>query len=339
MKFSTDKKQTIILYLLDKISNNTQSISKVVADAFNISQNTVHTYINELLSNNVIKKGKRGQYELVTTQFEYDLKRSNGDLNADIHVYNVCLDQHIRSLADNIQDIWSYAFTEMVNNVIDHSEAENLNVVIIQDYLRTHVIIADDGMGIFEKIKNHFSLPNLDEAICELFKGKLTTDEKNHSGEGIFFTSKMMDTFLISSSGKIFTTSNYSNDHILNMNESFSGTCVFMSLSNFTHKQAHEVFDLYASIDGGFTKTRIPLKNIFDSAPVSRSQAKRVCNRLDRFEQVTLDFDEIGWMGQGFAHQLFVVYQNAHPQIILCPINMNESVTKMYNHVLNSAQG
>jgi anti-sigma regulatory factor (Ser/Thr protein kinase) len=338
MKFNADKKQTIILYLLEKISANTKSVSKVVSDAFDISTNTVHTYINELILDGVIKKGKRGQYELVSTQFDYTLKRSKGELDSDTYAYDACLSRHIASLAENVKRIWLYAFTEMANNVVDHSDAENMQVIVTQNYLETAVLIMDDGVGIFEKIKKHFSLSGLDEAICELFKGKLTTDEQNHSGEGIFFTSKMMDKFLISSSGKIFTTSKYNNDNVFDMDEASSGTCVFMSLSNFTHKEPREVFDLYSNDDGGFSKTRIPLKNIFDSAPVSRSQAKRVCNRLEDFQEVIFDFDDIGWMGQGFAHQLFVVFQNSHPQISLVPINMNESVTNMYNHVLNSSR-
>jgi hypothetical protein len=109
-----------------------------------------------------------------------------------------------------------------------------------------------------------------------------------------------------------------------------------MSLSNFTQKTPQEVFDLYANVDGGFTKTRIPVKNMFDTSPVSRSQAKRVCNRLENFEEVIIDFDGISWMGQGFAHQLFVVFANEHPNIRLLPVNMNEDITKMYNHVVKT---
>ena len=50
-------------------------------------------------------------------------------------------------------------------------------------------------------------------------------------------------------------------------------------------------------------------------------------------QEVILDFEDLEWMGQGFAHQIFVVFQNAHPQILLTPVNMNEAVTKMYQHV------
>ena len=74
---------------------------------------------------------------------------------------------------------------------------------------------------------------------------------------------------------------------------------------------------------------------MFDSSPVSRSQAKRVCNRLNKFKEVEFDFDGIQWMGQGFAHQIFVVFQNDHPDINLIPINMNETVTKMLKHVIS----
>lgn len=96
------------------------------------------------------------------------------------------------------------------------------------------------------------------------------------------------------------------------------------------------MFDSFYDVDGGFTKTRIPLKNIFDAAPISRSQAKRICNRLEKFEGVELDFEDLEWMGQGFAHQIFVVFERTNPQIKIVPVNMNEAVEKMYNHVINS---
>lgn len=203
--------------------------------------------------------------------------------------------------------------------------------------VKTYVMITDDGIGIFKKIKEHFGYSTLDEAICELFKGKLTTDSANHSGEGIFFSSKMMDDYFIVSSGKIFTSNKYDNSKIISIAESNTkGTCVIMSLSNFTHKTPKEVFDLYADMEGGFIKTKIPLKNVFDSSPVSRSQAKRICNRLEKFKEVVLDFDGVQWMGQGFAHQLFVVFANQHPDIRLIPINMNEDITKMHSHVIQT---
>ena len=337
MKFTKDRKQSIKHYILEKIDQDTPSISKTVADTFSINPSTIHSYINELVKDNVIVKVKHGQYELVNKEYSYLLKRENGDLDDDTYAFDICLKEHIEGFENNVQDIWSYTFSEMINNVMDHSLADSVKITISQNFLATCVMIEDNGIGIFQKIKDYFKLSSIEDAICELFKGKLTTDTKNHSGEGIFFSSKLMDDFLIISSSKIFTTNKYDEGKILSLVlENQKGTCVFMELSNFSHKTAKEIFDAYSNVDGGFVKTKIPLKNIFDTSPVSRSQAKRICNRLDKFKEVIVDFDEIEWLGQGFAHQLFVVFANSHPGIILTPINMNEDVTKMYNHVKNT---
>ena len=120
-----------------------------------------------------------------------------------------------------------------------------------------------------------------------------------------------MDRFIIYSSQKIFTINKYEESAIADMHEvSGDGTVVYMELSNNSKKEINEVFDRYLNVDGGFTKTIIPLKNIFESSPVSRSQARRVVSGLEKFKEVSLDFGGVDWMGQGFAHQIFLVFAN-----------------------------
>ncbi len=337
MKFTAEKKHSIMMYILEKIDAGTDRLSAHIASTFEISPNTAHSYINDLLEQGIIEKEGRGKYRLVTKTFEYTLCRSKGEIADESKTYRALLEPIVKSLPDNIVRIWDYAFSEMVNNVIDHSEAEHLEIRILQNHLNTAVFIKDDGIGIFNKIKQHFGLADLDDAVCELFKGKLTTNSQLHSGEGIFFTSKMMDSFFILSDQKIFTTNKYDIDISGDLSGmKFQGTLVYLSLSNFSQKTAADVFNQYSDNDEGFTRTIIPLKNIFDSAPVSRSQAKRVCNNLDRFKEVILDFEGLEWMGQGFAHQVFVVFQANHPHIRLIPRNMCASIEKMYNHVIAS---
>jgi len=97
-----------------------------------------------------------------------------------------------------------------------------------------------------------------------------------------------------------------------------------------------ELFDRYSDIDGGFNRTSILLKNIYGSSPTSRSQAKRLCAGLEEFSEVELDFEGLEWMGQGFAHQLFVVFANNNPNVKLVIKGMSDDVKKMYNHVMNT---
>ena len=156
----------------------------------------------------------------------------------------------------------------------------------------------------------------------------------DHSGEGIFFSSKLMDAFLIFSGGKVFSRDRYDRERLAELEGEGPGTTVYMKLSNFTQKQSRDVFDMYTNEDNQFTKTRVPLRMMFDASPVSRSQAKRVCNRFEEFREIILDFDGLDWMGQGFAHQIFAVYQKEHPELEIIPINMSDGVRSMYLHVL-----
>lgn len=72
---------------------------------------------------------------------------------------------------------------------------------------------------------------------------------------------------------------------------------------------------------------------MFETYLVSRSQAKRLSERLTEFKEVVIDFEGIELMGQGFAHQLFVVYSKQHPDIKFEVVNMNINVSKMLKHV------
>ncbi len=337
MKFTSEKKNSILTYILEQIKSGVSDISRIVSEKCEISRNTVNQYLQELVNDKKIEKIKRNTYRLMSTTASYSLMRSLGELYSETQIYEKFLEPHLSECSKQARKIWAYGFSEMVNNVIDHSMAEKLEIVIIKNCINTTVVLTDNGLGIFKKIKEHFSMESLDDACCELFKGRLTTDEKNHSGEGIFFTSRMMDLFFILSDCKIFSIDKYEHDLIMDIDfKERPGTTVVMALSNNSHREIADVFNQYADIDDGFTKTQIPLKNIFDGASVSRSQAKRICNRLEKFKEVVFDFAEIEWMGQAFAHQIFVVFQNEHPDIKLHPINMARDVEAIYNHVMKT---
>lgn len=333
MRFDKSKKSAIIRYLLEKMDDGVPNVVKLVSETFEINQNTVHTYIKELLSEGVIERVKRGTYTLLDKTTTHFFSKSKGEIEDEQEIYEKYLRQHFQEFPVNVRGIWDYILGEMINNVIDHSGAENLEILVKQNYLFTKVCIFDDGIGIFKKIKEHFNMSSLDEAICELFKGKLTTDPENHSGEGIFFSSRLADRFAIFSDGKIFSINKYDIDNLWDDPEPRAGTAVIIELSNESNKKAEEVFNQYTQVDGGFSRTMVPLKNLFETAPVSRSQAKRVCLRLEKFREVVLDFEGLDWMGQGFAHQIFIVFRNKHPDVELIPINMSKGVEQMYLHV------
>lgn len=81
-------------------------------------------------------------------------------------------------------------------------------------------------------------------------------------------------------------------------------------------------------------KTRIPIKEVCQyGEPIARSQARRILYRLEEFKQVELDFGGIEFMGQGFADEIFRVFQNKHPDIRLIPVSACPTVLGMIKHV------
>ena len=264
----------------------------------------------------------------------------NEGLEEDV-VYYENIEKILENLPENVKRIWAYVFTEIFNNAIEHSESETINSIVYKNAINVTMFIIDDGIGIFKKIQEYYKYNTLEEAIDELFKGKLTTDKENHSGEGIFFSSKLMDRFLVYSDKKVFTHDNHNeivgdinDDAILYKISEGKGTVVFMQLENKTHKQLSEIFDMYADVDGGLTRTKIPMKNVFGNAfPVSRSQARRLCNRFDEFKEVILDFSGVEEMGQGFADELFSKYIERNPDIKITVLNENDKIAHMIAHV------
>jgi hypothetical protein len=66
---------------------------------------------------------------------------------------------------------------------------------------------------------------------------------------------------------------------------------------------------------------------------VSRSQAKRLLERVDRFKIVIFDFRGVDTIGQAFADEVFRVFKNQHPDMEIYPINANELVMQMITRV------
>ena len=240
------------------------------------------------------------------------------------------------NLSSNVLNIVMHGFTEMVNNAIDHSAGTS--VFISASLLENSftLSVSDNGIGIFEKISKALSLADKRQALFELSKGKFTTDPKRHSGEGVFFTSRMFDFFEIDANGLQFSHDDTSKrDWLLEQPSPFKkGTIVFMRISLDSSRTTSEIFNKFmnAPEDFDFSKTIVPMKlaQLGDEQLISRSQAKRLIARFDRFKIVILDFNAVNEVGQAFADELFRVYANAHQQVELTPINMTEQVERMW---------
>jgi hypothetical protein len=111
------------------------------------------------------------------------------------------------------------------------------------------------------------------------------------------------------------------------------GTTVLMEIAMKSRRTAKQVFDKFSSgpDDYAFAKTVVPVRlaKVGDENLVSRSQAKRLMQRVERFRTVVLDFAGVASIGQAFADEVFRVFANAHPRVELIPMHAVSQVQQM----------
>ena len=325
-------------FIIQNIEEYSQNIATLVCEKFDISRQAASRYLKKLVENGILiaeGKTKNRRYSLAILD-EFQMEYSLEDVEED-KVWRKDIRPHLADAPSNVIQIFEYGVTEMINNAIDHSEGQFVSIWFHKTATWAEVGITDNGIGIFNKIQQKLELDDPKHAVLELSKGKLTTDPRRHSGEGIFFTSRMFDTFSLYS-GKLFLghlakkDSLTGTDILLYETGDFKGTLVQLKLSLASTRSTKNVFDYYTTSDSyGFDKTIVPvfLASYGHENLISRSQAKRLLARFEKFKEIMLNFDKVEIIGQAFADEIFRVFSNAHPEINLYPINMNEQVENM----------
>lgn len=335
MRKQRDKTLRIQEFILENIEEHPRDITTFSAKNFGVSRNAILRHLNRLVSDRIISthgSTKDRHYELnpITREtFSIDI---SPDVEED-QIWRHIIRPTLKKIPDNVLHICEYGLSEMINNVIDHSEGNKMTIDIIQYAPRISFVVMDNGVGIFNKIQRDFNLNDPRHAILELAKGKLTTDPDRHSGEGIFFTSRMFDKFVVISEGLFFSHNEPGDDWLLEHDINVRGTSVLMSINPNSDRNIQEVFDSYASEDQdyGFAKTHVPLSLVTygDENLISRSQARRLLARFRDFEEVLLDFLGVKFIGQAFADEIFRIYARNNPDVEIIAINTNQQIDKM----------
>lgn len=346
MSFQEVKRESIKRYMLEKIRLDDAEYMQKTTYNFQISVTTVKRYLHECLEKQILLEDDKAEcgYRLQKQEycFQYSAK---DDLNEDDVFYDD-ISPLLQDISEEAKRIWRYAFMEMMNNAIEHSGCENIYCRVVKDVLYTEITVTDDGIGIFKNVQNYLVAElgkkvTYQDALIELYKGKLTTASENHSGEGIFFSSKALDEFAIWSDNAVYVQgvqerTRFIQNHLIAYYTRLKhiGTMVMMKLENQTKRKLGEVFDMYSTIDEGFVKTRIPIKEVCqEGEPIARSQARKILYRLEQFKIVEFNFAEVQFMGQGFADEVFRVFKSRHPEVEIIPVNACPDILTMIKHV------
>lgn len=337
------RSEQIRSYILEQVEKSPETVAKETAERFGISRQAANKHLQQLCEEGILEQSgntRATRYRLATLSEWTNNYEIRPGLAEDV-VWAQDISNQLGSLSDNAEGIWLHGFTEMFNNAIDHSEGSIIRVRVTRTSVGAEIQIHDNGYGIFKKIQKALDLLDERHAVLELAKGKLTTDPKHHTGEGIFFTSRMFDEFAILSGGVYFSHKHGNEeDWILERDRDLGETAVFMKLKNGTARTTGEIFDKFMSKeDFGFTKTIVPVRMVKfgEDGLVSRSQAKRLLARVERFQTVIFDFREVDTIGPAFADEIFRVFALRHPEIKLIETKTNSEIDRMISKARNDA--
>src|ERR1700687_952849 len=330
-------------FILKKLEQHPSDVSRVTAEHFGITRQAVNKHLHRLTSEKAIVEAGQTRnrvYKLGSLSEWRHLFQVVPGLAEDT-VWRESVSEALGKMPDNVMEIWHYGFTEMFNNAIDHSEGTEIFVHIKKTAITTEMALMDNGVGIFKKIQTILNLMDERHAILELAKGKLTTDPSRHTGEGIFFSSRMFDQFDILSGG-VFFTHKFGDplDWVSERERYASGTFVWMKLNNHTARTTAKIFDHYTSDDEyGFTKTVVPVRlaRYGNENLISRSQAKRLLARIELFKIVVFDFQEVPTIGRAFADEIFRVFPTVHPEVELVTMHVSSEVKRMIERAKSGA--
>ncbi|MBU1124348.1 DUF4325 domain-containing protein [Patescibacteria group bacterium] len=321
-------------FILSEVEEHSGDIVSIISGKFGISRQRAHEFVKrEVRKGNLLQVGRTRSTRYFLTDGKYiQFSLVLTPELAEDQVWTKYIKQMIIKYPENIYRICNYGFTEILNNAIEHSEGSTVFIEVKISEKNVEFTIMDNGIGIFEKIQNALHLLSIKESILHLSKGKFTTDPSKHTGEGIFFTSRIFDDFSILSSDLYYSFKN--EDWFLSSEkkESFGqGTGIRMIVSLDSRKTPKEVMDKYADQEIGFGKTIVAVALSSDPRDphVSRSQAKRLLMGLDKFKTVILDFKDVESVGQAFVDEVFRVFQNEHPSVHFDYFNANNEVEEM----------
>ncbi len=270
-------------------------------------------------------------------------------INKDLEEHKVLAEvesslRQIEVLPENVRSIFTFAFSEMFNNSIEHSVSKGISLQVVLQGDKLSFIIEDTGVGVFRNIQKKKKLHSEMEAIQDLLKGKTTTMPKSHSGEGIFFTSRASSLFILDSFGYQLTVSPRINDvQIKNVLVRKRGTKVFFEINIDSQLHLTDIFRKYTNLtkesDYGFDKTEVRI-NLYtaEGVHISRSQARRILSGLEKFSIILFDFENVPLVGQAFADEIYRVFKNKYPHITLQEENMSEGVKFMVERAKHGAR-
>src|SRR6266508_203857 len=153
MATKRDRARQIRQFILDNVDQHPGEVTALAVRRFGVTRQAINRQIQVLVED-----------RLLVAEGNTQARKYRRAKNVRRSVLKVAgLDEHkvwrdfaapiLADVAENVRSICEYGFTEMLNNVVDHSESEEVIISVARDSDQVAIQITDSGVGIFNKIR------------------------------------------------------------------------------------------------------------------------------------------------------------------------------------------
>ena len=299
--------QKIKKFILDNITLHQKDIIHTAIQRFGVSRQAILKHMHALIAEKqVLAYGKTRDriYELRPhLNFNKTVKINEKFYPREI-VGNY-ITPHLDVVENNIKEIIQFSMTALMNNILEHSKAKQFYFKLFKTYNDFHIIIRDNGIGIFKKIQSNLDLEDCLIAAMELAKGRITTDSENHSGDELNAILHLFDIVKIEANRKSLIYNSTLNKWMIENSVHKHGTSLYLKIDPASNRNCEMIFKKLFDVPNN--RLTIPISLIMVPGMElinSRTQAKSILRNIENFSQVTFDFNQVELIGPAFADEL-----------------------------------
>jgi len=331
------KSNQIRQFILENLTSHQKDIIKTAICKFGLSRQAILKHMNSLIKENmVVAHGKtRDRYYVLkpTVNFSKSIDISNGFEPQEI-IRNQIF-SNFSSLNQNIREICEFSFGALFYNILHHANATRVNYKFYISHYEVHLIVSDNGIGIFDGIADAYKLDPIRVAAVEIAKGHITSDPEKYSGDDLMALIHMFDKIEISSSGVSLIHYKKRNDWNLKESRQISGTRVHLKIRTNSKRTCNEVFKQLFIERNKMVQVPVKLAKTYGEQLNTRVQAQNLLHNLKELNEIEFDFRNIEVIGPAFADELVRKTKEKNRTIDISWVNSSDLVDVLMSRAIN----
>ena len=316
-------------FILNNISIHQKDIIYTAINQFGISRQAALKHMNALIDDNKVMafgKTRDRRYKLIPqVNYNKTIPIDSNFISYEVTQKYILI--HLKSLPKNIFQICEYSIEALINNVIDHAKATSLYVKLFLTYSDLHIILSDNGSGLFKNITTKLDLDHIQSAAIEIAKGQITTSPSEHSGDALNTIFHLFDKVKIDSSGFGISYDSKNMKWKIDYSKQKQGTRVHLQINPNSERTIEDVFQkLFNKQKESF---RIPINLIKDPSKNSLNsnlQAKNIFRGINYIKEIQFDFCHIDLIGPAFADELVRQSRSIDKEVVIDWVNANKTI-------------